>query len=220
MNAPQPRSEIIAEVEGAFDPSSASRDFVLVVMFPRSRAGSYASAVAAAKLASVYRENVVDGNVVNHVCAFAKSQQQMSLALMVMNWVGDLRGVQVYASGRILSEPRSVAPVLDCYLTSLTCTDWRAHCNVIVDDPFRRDEFTGVSLTINAFGEIGGIDEAPEVSYLHPCRLVHDRRWSRRPLSPDHPSSPADQIQAHAASIHCEWCPNFHPEDFRRMGAG
>lgn len=218
MSDVQLRSEVDSGIERPFDPSSASRDFGLVVMFPRSRAASYMSAVEAARLASLYRETVTDGKVVNHVCAFAKSQQQMSLALMVMNWVGDLKGVQVYASGRILSEPRSVAPVLDCYLTALTCTNWRAHCNVIVADPFRRDEFTGVSLTINSFGEIGGMDDTPDVSYLHPCRLVHDRRWSRHALSPDHPASPADQIQAHAASIHCEWCPNFHPEDFRKLG--
>lgn len=201
------------------DPSLASRDYGLVIMFPKSRASSYAAAVAAAKLASLYEEIEVDGKVATHVCAFAKNQQQMSLALMVTNWVGNLKGVQAYASGRILSSPHSVSAVLDCYLTSLTCTDWRAHCDVIVSDPFKRDEFSGVSLTVNAFGEIGGLDDSVEEKYLHPCRLVHDRRWSRHALSEEHPASAADQIQAHAASINCEWCPNFHPEDFRKLDA-
>lgn len=201
LPASQPPSEL--------DPIGASFESLVVIAFPRSSSKSYDAAVAAASRAAHYAVQVL-GKSQFHVAAFGKEKQQAAYALMLINLIARLKNVQIYSQGRQQLNAFSVQSVLDCYLSSLACDDWRAHCNVVIPDPFpQKREKQLLYLDINdPFTK-----KAPES--LFPCAYL--KQYADSNLKKNHPASVNAQIQAMGVKRGCEWCPNFKPDAFRKL---
>lgn len=182
------------------DLSGRSSEFPIVIAFPKSTSIAYPTAVATAKAAARYVE-VMDGQKLSvHLAAFTATRQQFSLAQSLSRLIMGLRGVQIYVNGIHQSNDNwRFIQVLECFLTSLSVDDWRAHCQIVVDNPFTS---TG---------------QGPGGPYLLPCHYMYNWGTQGYGLSRAHPSTMVQQIHASAARVGCSWCPNFHPEEFRKL---
>lgn len=191
------------------DPLEDSKSHLLAMAFVKGNSPFYELAVNVARGAAKY-EAFTTGKVVTHLVAFAKSKADAARALSLLRYVASWRGVQVYAGGKLVQAVHASYEILDCYVTSLACDDWRAHCYTIVDDP-SRSLARGVNYTISI-----RFDERPEDKpkradrYVFPCTLLHP--YFRFQL--DHPSTFKDQIQAASVRRGCDWCPNFKADNF------
>ncbi|MCU1282326.1 MAG: hypothetical protein JWM53_5872 [bacterium] len=182
-----------SDVDTVNDVQRAARDYFLVTVFPRSRAGSYRPAIAAAQRAHGYRELVIDGKL-QHLAAFGDSADQVNAARTLHDLTWNIRHVQHYVRGRRVTNTMNIHQVLDCYGKALLCPDTRAHCVTIENRGF-------------LFGEMPGGQR-----YAFPCRLL---RHYQPDLDRRHPATLSDQIQAHAIRVGCDWCPLFDAHAFR-----
>src|SRR5690606_33405523 len=96
---------------------------------------------------------------------------------------------------------------------SCLCTDFRAHCFRIMDDPaFVEPSTFGLSISIRE----GPANIKYEIvdRYSFPCSKI----FTSTRIDPEHPSSHQDQIQAAAVKKLCHLCPRFDPGNFRKIG--
>jgi len=191
---------VTGEAKDLVDLTRQATEFPIVIAFPKSTSIAYPTAVATAKAAANYIE-VMDGAKLSvNLAAFSATKQQFSLAQSLCRLIMGLRGVQIYVKGIHQSNNNwRFIEVLECFLTSLTAEDWRAHCQIVVDDPFTA----------------GG--QGPGGPYLLPCHYMYKWGTQGYGLSRSHPSTMPQQIQASAARVGCDWCPNFHPEQFQKL---
>lgn len=169
-----------------------TRDHVLGVMFPKSRASAYPAVVVLCKGADQYSESNIEG-LLYHFAAFGMSQEQIGRALSVVNYVNAITAARFFAKGLPIVDVHYLYESLKCYVQVASCDDPKAHCQRVITD-----------------ARIG------PGAYLFPCAFL-TRTQSHLDLSPLHPSSMRDQIQAMAVDRGCAWCPNFKADDFREI---
>lgn len=182
-------SELIAKTQ---DLAFASRGHVLGVMFPKSKATAYPAVVALCKGADQYSESTSEG-LLYHFASFGKNVEQITRALAVVNYVGAITAARFFSNGFPLVDTHYLHESLKCYIQAISCDDQAAHCHRVISDT-----------------RIG-----PD-AYLFPCNYLI-KRQARLDLTPAHPSSLRDQIQAMGVDHGCAWCPNFKPDDFRKL---
>lgn len=183
---------------------SMSRKYAVVMSFPQSRSGAYSSGVAIARGASLYDEAIIDGKTM-HFAAFAADPEALLQAHAMVSTMRGYKGLLIYAGGKIQEWARMLK-VLDCYADASACKDSRAHCVVHVAKSSITERGTGsfdLDITPDFMAEKPKRD-----GYLFPCRLLAFNFMFK--FQPRHPSSEADQIQAHAVREGCNWCPNFN----------
>lgn len=144
-----------------------------------------------------------------HYAAFGRSREQVGRALSLTRYLAGLKAVQFYAGGKLILERLRIEAVLTCYLEACACDDTRAHCNTVVANPFVRD------LTDNGAIDLDLDYLRTSAGYLYPCAFM--LQWGGSGLQKNHPSSPKDQLQALAVRRGCDWCPNFKPDDFKKL---
>lgn len=175
----------------SFDIAEVSLRHVLGVMFPKSRASSYAPVVAICKGGTRYWE--ADGNgLLHHFAAFDSTPEQIARALAVANYGPTMSALRFYARGLPIVDTQRLYESLKCYVQSQQCADPRAHCVRVV----RSNE--------------DGYD------WFAPCSLLANR-WPSWPFNRRHPSTPQDQLQAMAVTAGCDWCPNFDASKLRQI---
>ncbi|MHB0973931.1 MAG: hypothetical protein ACYC0P_06790 [Thiobacillus sp.] len=181
---------------------------VLAVSFPKSRSAAYSAAVNIAQQADKYGEVDMNGTLF-HYAAFGSDREQVGRALAITRYLDGIKAVQFYAGGKLIVERLRIESVLTCYLEACACKDPRAHCNKIVAHPFGADQADDdhVNLDLGSLSKPSG--------YLFPCAFL--LQWGPPGLHRRHPASPEDQIQAMAVRKGCDWCPNFHPEQFQTL---
>lgn len=119
-----------------------------------------------------------------HLGCFMGTDYQSEAAILLMEVVKDWRLSVVSVHGRMRWIP-DVISVLKCHSMAMVCSDRRAHCYAVKDDP-------------RAHGR----------KLVLPCRLAAcDFTYD-----PDHPSAITGQFQAHAVARGVEWCPLFTEE--------
>jgi len=196
----QPNAIVTGASADLVDLSRDPAQFPIVIAFPKSTSISYPTAVATAKAAARYMEVMEGGKLSVHLAAFDKRKEQFALAQALARLIIGLRGVQIYVNGiHQANNNWRFIDVLECFLTSLSVDDWRAHCQIVVDNPFTA---TG---------------QGPGGPYLLPCHYMYKWGTQGYGLSRAHPSPMHKQIEASAARVGCSWCPNFHPEDFQKL---
>lgn len=187
---------------------SDSLDRVVAISFPKSRSAGYAAAVNVAQCADKYRESEVNGTLF-HYAVFGRSREQVAFALSVVRYLEGVKAAQFYAGGKLILERPRIEAVLTCYLEACACNDYRAHCNKVVPIPFSREAADDTAITLD-------LDDIRATSgYLFPCSFL--LQWGAPGLHSRHPASPTDQIQALAVRKGCDWCPNFKPDDFKKL---
>lgn len=210
----------------AIDLIGDSLSHPLAVAFSKSGSPNYGAAVELAKSASKYAEKAV-GRTVMHMAAFSSDRLQMSRALALLRYIKGLKSTQLYAGGKLLISAHRTEEVINCFLTAAACNDWRAHCHRTIRNPFatteERTRWIEGDLAMPGFGRINGRlaviepKSQPAQGYRFPCKFMTRYGEIHFRLDPGHAASATDQIQAMAVAQDCAWCPNFKPEDFKKL---
>jgi hypothetical protein len=181
------------------DPFQASLGCLLVVSFPKSNSKYYAFALSMAEGAERYGVATIGGKPM-HVAVFGMTQADVGRASALIGYTRGWKGAFIFVGGKIVHDSYRLEEVLKCYLQSCQCRDTKAHCHFVIDDPF---ESESGSQFFNPGGD----------KYIFPCK--HLVTWFR--FQNNHPSSIEDQIQAAGVEFGCNLCPNFAPNDFRKV---
>ena len=202
------------DVAKLVDPVKDSFNFLMVIAFGKSSSPSYPLAVSVAQGAAKYAE-VPLGKQIVHLSAFDRNKEGASRALSIVKYLSGSKTLQIFANGVLERNSWSVISILECYLKSATCNDFRAHCQRVIENPFaEKDYHHNLSITIRITEETENKAKAIVVErYLFPCSylLQHFK------FQIGHPSTPEDQVQAGAVENHCDWCPNFSSDNFKKL---
>lgn len=190
------------------DPIKESLNHLLALTFPKTRSSLYPLAIAVAQGAIIYREIQIDKQIV-HIVVFGKTPEDAGRAQVLLQYLRNWRGVQMFAKGQLITNPYRVSEVLRCYLKALTVNDRTAHCHVVISDPTRSEYGGGFSIHIS-LDEISR-PSPPVDKYIFPCKfIVNEFSYIQR-----HPASIYDQIHARAVESGCHICPYFNERDFK-----
>jgi len=200
----------------SIDPFELSKKWLVVAMFFQSTSKNYKEAVSIAGGASYFKQLNIDGQIVN-IAGFDKTQRDVSIFIVLQEIINGWKGSRFFAGGRVISNFYRVIETLNCFLLSLACRKYEAFCWEIMNHPFyKSDWYPGIAMTISVdlSGEQEGKKEdvQPDPLLLKPCKRLDLRR-----LSKHHPSDIVDQIQALAVEENVDWCPNFKPEDAKKI---
>lgn len=199
-------------IVASFDPTRDSIGNLMAVVFPKSTSATYPLSVSIAKSAYRYGETVI-GIKLFHMALFSITKEEIKKAIALLNYLMSLKGFSIFMNGDSCKNPYSIYTVLQCYSDAMNCNDYRAHCHTVIDDPFREDKGYGsFSISIH-LKQPGAVKPTIIERYIFPCKHLH----SYFRFQKGHPSTPQDQIQAEGISNHCEWCPFFHPDEFKRL---
>jgi hypothetical protein len=191
------------------DPVKESTACLVAIAFQKVNSPAFASAVLHARGADVYRLGLIDGKPF-HFTIFRPNATSAAKACALLNLVSGWKGVIVSANGQLVPAWYKMLAVLDCYVTSTRCADYRAHCFTMIDDPslVQPARVGGIVISMMA-GTVK--EEAAEIDrYSFPCSLIVDETK----LHADHPASFRDQIQAAAVKRCADHCPNFNADSF------
>jgi len=193
--------------------SQLARDYLVLVLFMKSRSGAFAAAMDIANRAPLFVERDLESMKL-HVAGFASTAEGASNALDLIHYVRGWTGAHFYANGRMiigsLENAYYLESVLECFIESCLSSDYRAHCHRTIDSPhypivslLKLDHIHPMFRHITA--------QSDEGIYTFPCK--HMLQWFQ--AQEHHPSSVRDQIQAEGVEKFCDLCPRFNPDDFR-----
>ena len=192
--------------------SRLSRDYLVLVLFVRSRSEIFPLAFDAASKASLFSERDLNPPRI-YVAGFLATADGARQAMNLIHYVRGWKGTHFYAQGRmIIGEMESafhLEAVLKCFSDSCAARDFRAHCYRLIDDPFQPlspyRPFDHVAPYFRHFEA-----RSQDGTYVFPC--AHMIKWFR--AQREHPASIPDQIQAEGVDKMCDVCPRFDPDDF------
>ena len=204
----------IKEIVTRVDPFEASLRFLLVVVFSKSNSKNFPLALNIAEGATQFAVADINGRPTYFAC-FGKNQADAGRAVALLDYVRAWKGVQIFSRGKLLQSPYHVVEVLNCFLESQSCRDSSAHCHKVIDDPFSEEvDEMGLSFSIRLTDQPSLKHEVEIDRFTFPCQLLlHRFRFQK-----DHPATPEDQIQAAAVRQGCDWCPNFDPDNWNKIG--
>ncbi len=197
--APKPTRKPVADALVLAIPDIAlrSRDAFVSVLFMRSRAAGFFEALEFCERAATFEHGLIRGRPYYHA-AFGKTPEQVALSCDAMRGLRGLAGLRIFCGGaEFRGRTYMFAHVLDCFMDSTKCADYRAHCHQII--------------MINRANGSGLSDR-----FVFPCSLAYRQGGIGR-LDPRHPASIPDQIQAIAVQAGCEWCPRLQIDAFRAV---
>lgn len=192
--------------------SRLSRDYLVLVLFVRSRSDAFPWALDVARSAPLFVERDLESLKI-YVTGFMRTFEGATQAMDLIHYVRGWKGTHFYARGRMIigemQQAFHLESVLKCFADSCAARDYRAHCFRLIDNPFEP------LAPYRSFDHIGPYfrhfeAKAVDGTYVFPCR--HMLQWFR--AQKDHPSTVADQIQAEGVEKYCDVCPRFEPDDF------
>lgn len=195
------KSLVLGPQDRIIDPFQSSLDCLLVVSFPKTNSKNYVFALSIAEAAERYGIATIGGKLM-HVAVFGTTQADAGRASALIGYIRGWKGAFIFVRGKIVRDSYRLEEVLQCYLQSCLCRDSKAHCHFVIDDPF--DPGFSSQLFNHRAGD----------KYIFPCK--HLVTWFR--FQDGHPSRIEDQIQAAGVEFGCNLCPNFAPDDFRKVG--
>jgi len=194
------KAEQLVKTTAQIDPFRASIECLIVVAFAKTNSKNYAFALKIAESAERYAVADINGKSM-HIAIFGKTQADAGRAATVLSYTQGWKGTLLFIQGGLIRESYRVREVIECFLQSLQCSDAKAHCHEVIDDPkYSAYDFGSRRKKVDR--------------YIFPCK--HLLPWFR--FSVDHPSSYQDQIQASGVTHSCTVCPNFRPDDFKKIG--
>ena len=189
-----------------------SREYLVLVLFVRSRSGAFAPAMDIASRAPLFVERDLESLKI-HVAGFAPTLEGSTCAMDLIHYVRGWKGTHFYAQGRMIigemKQAYDLEAVLQCFAESCASDDWRAHCYRTIDSPYfpvhmrlKLEHIHPMFRHITAASDEG--------RFIFPCS--HMLQWFE--AQPDHPASVRDQIQAEGVAKMCDVCPRFDPDKF------
>jgi hypothetical protein len=174
--------------------------YFLVLVFGKTNSYSYELAVMTARRAPHYTEWRRGRNLL-HIAAFDEPTDDVfRLARYIEGW----KLAHLYVWGRMQGLYGAVL-TLNCYAAAARCTDYKAHCYVVVSGIAKNQ-----SDSTNGYYLSSGT--TPD-QYIFPCRLLHPYFRFQKGLG----LSAEVQIQASAVERGCEWCPLFDPGAYAKL---
>jgi hypothetical protein len=151
------------------------------------------------------------------MAAFSNSKDDVDRAIALVGYLFGQKSTGIFIKGRFTTDRHKIIPTLKCYADAIKCSDYKAHCQIVIDDPFTEKYSGGLCLSIRLTFQETAKHPKPLViqRYLFPCKHLHPYFKFQK----GHPSSPENQIQAAGIDRQCDWCPNFRPADFKKMPA-
>jgi hypothetical protein len=191
-----------------------SRDYLVLVLFVRSRSGAFAAAMDVASRAPLFVERDLESLKI-HVAGFEPTVEGATQALDLIHYARGWTGTHLYANGRMiigsLENAYYLESVLECFIESCHSDDYRAHCHRTIDTPyFPIVQLIKLERIHPMFRHITA--QSDEGIYTFPCK--HMLQWFQ--AQEHHPSSVRDQIQAEGVEKYCDLCPRFNPDDFKK----
>lgn len=189
-----------------------SRDYLVLVLFVKSRSDAFPWAFEIASRAPLFVERDLESMKI-YVAGFVQTFDGANQAMDLIHYVRGWKGTHFYAQGRmIIGEMESafhLESVLKCFADSCASRDYRAHCFRLIDDPCDplapHRPFDHIHMYFRHFEA-----KAEDGTYVFPC--AHMLRWFR--VQCGHPAPIADQIQAEGVDKMCDVCPRFDPDEF------
>jgi len=204
------KTDLVAH-EQPVDLIRESSNRLVTVVFPQSPSKNFPIALSIAQQ-GIFRQAAIGGRRI-HIASFDKDERGAKLAIALIECVGAWKSVVIYANGQLIKNWYELKDVLTCYLESCLCTDFRAHCFQVIDDPgFSEPSTLGLSISLRA-----GPTKTAKIAvdrYTFPCKKI----YQSTDIDPDHPSSHQDQIQAAAVKRLCHLCPRFDPKNYKKIG--
>ncbi len=175
----------LVKATGQIDPFQASMGSLLVVAFPKTNSKNYSFAVQIVESAERWAIVEINGQSM-HVAAFGKTQVEGGRAATLLGYSLGWKGTLLFVKGRLLRDSYEVREVIDCFVQSCECTDIKAHCHEVINDPkYSPYDYSSGRRKIDR--------------YIFPCK--HLMPWMR--FDSEHPSSYHDQIQAAGVKHAC-----------------
>lgn len=198
-----------------FNPESlslASKDYLLVAVFVKSRSDAFKWAFEIAKEAVLFAERDLD-NLKMHVAAFQKDRAGTDQARRLLHYIRGWQGTHYYVNGRMIiggmEQSFHLLSVLDCYAESFALPDFRAHCYRLIDSPYRPTAPRRLLEHIHPM-----FRHAPPIAdqgnFVFPCKYMLE--WFE--AQHNHPASVQNQIRDEGIAKSCDACPRFNPDEF------
>ncbi|MDP9651705.1 hypothetical protein [Paraburkholderia caledonica] len=189
-----------------------SREYLVIVMFVKSRSEAFPLALDVASSADLFVERDLETLKI-YVAGFVKSFTGAMQSVDLIHYVRGWKGTHFYAQGRMVigeMEPAfQLESVLKCFADSCAARDHRAHCFRLIDDPFNPlAPYRNLEHIAPYFRHYQV--KADDGTYVFPCK--HMLQWFR--AQHEHPALIQDQIQAEGVEKMCDVCPRFNPDDF------
>ncbi|WP_407058828.1 hypothetical protein ACJBUE_12650 [Ralstonia syzygii subsp. celebesensis] len=178
----------------------------LKVTFATSTSLLFPAALEIAAQAAEFTEEPV-GKIKRYRAVFGRTPEQAELAVALLQHLDNIKGVLVHAGGRLGVNQDAVIATLGCFIASEAGGGIEAYCHRLVDAPPARRE-TEQPI------EIVPLDDRPPPQVTYPCTKLLATGFMPQP---ERQVTAADQIQAEAVRIGCDWCPNFNPESWRKL---
>ncbi|MHB8067697.1 MAG: hypothetical protein ACYDIC_07335 [Desulfobaccales bacterium] len=187
-----------------------SLSHLLTLCFAKSSAFTYSIAVHLAKSAEKYDETYI-GKTLLHMAAFGKNREDAARAMTLIGYIRGWKATKIFAGGKIIQDVYRSLSVLRCYIESLACNDWTAHCFMVIDDPY--SQLPSQLITIITLNEIEKPNLPKKDKFIFPCAFL--KQYFRFQIG--HPASPENQLQAKAIEIGCDWCPRFNQHAYQKI---
>lgn len=191
-----------------------SRDYLVLVLFVKSRSGAFDLAMDVATRAAFLAQRDLESMKI-YVAGFPQTLEGAIYAMDLIHYVRGWKGTHFYAQGRMvigeMKQAYDIEAVLQCFAESCASDDFRAHCYRTIDSPYfpvhmrlKLERIHPLFQHITAASDEG--------NFLFPCS--HMLQWFE--AQPDHPSSVRDQIQAEGVAKMCDVCPRFDADGFKK----
>lgn len=194
---------------------AVSSEYLVLVLFVRSRSGALELAMDVARRAPLFVERDLESLKI-YVAGFAPTFEGATQAIDLIHYVRGWKGTHFYAQGRMIigemKQAYDLESVLQCFIESCRADDYRAHCHRTIDTPYfpvharlKLEHIHPMFRHITAASDEG--------NFVFPCSYM--LQWFE--AQPDHLASVRDQIQAEGVAKMCDACPRFDPDDFRAI---
>lgn len=190
----------------------ASHDYLVLILFLRSRSEAFKAAIAIAQQADLFVERDLDSMRV-FIAGFPQNHKGATQALDLINYARGWKGTHFYANGRMIigemEQAYHMESVIKCYTESCLAKDSRAHCHRTIDSPyFPVTARLQLEYIHPKFRHITA--QSDDGTFIFPCKYM--LQWWQ--AQANHPSTVRDQIQAEGVEKYCDVCPRFNPDDF------
>lgn len=171
----------------------------VAISFTTSASYLFPVALEIAAQATEFTEAPV-GKIKRYRATFGRTPEQAELAVALLQHLDNIKGVLVHAGGRLVVNQDAVIATLGCFIAAEAGGGVETYCHRLVDAPPARRE-AGRPI------EIVRLDDRPPPQMIYPCAKLLATGFMPQP---ERPVTTADQLQAEAARVGCDWCPNFN----------